>query len=261
MTGRVGKEVTATSKTYENYRYNLSASLDSAEPKDTGIITKDGNLKLRFYYDLIETTYTVKKFYQQADGNFVEDTAGRRNENGYVGDSIAATTADMTPAADKALYEFDDSVTGTIKDIVLVEDESQNELKLYFVKEYTSYKVEYYYQKNDGSFGTTPDSVSADRAEVAGNTAAVTEADKTPTKSGYVFDNGNINNVLTTIVKPDGTTVLKVYFVYEKSEDIPPVNTGDNFNVAVMTLLIVSGAAGCTIAAKKKRNHIIMRRK
>ena len=295
LTDRVGKEVTATSKTYVNYRYNPSASLDGAEPKDTGIITEDGNLKLRFYYDPIETTYTVKKFYQQADGSFLEDTAERRNGNGYVGDSIEATTADMTPGVDKALYEFDDSVTGTIKDKVLVEDESQNELKLYFVKENTeyrteyylqqtdgtynlapgqtsnwtvgaigtsasatiktfagytkvtvnngvdvsrenitalafdrddnvmkvyynlntSYKVEYYYQKNDGSFGTTPDSVSADRAEVAGNTAAVTEADKTPTKSGYAFDNGNTNNVLTTIVKPDGTTVLKVYFVKE----------------------------------------------
>ena len=201
----------------------------------------------------------------------------------------------MTPAVDKALYKFNDSVTGTIKDKVLVEDESQNELKLYFVKENTeyrteyylqqtdgtyilapgetstwtvgaigtsasatiktfagytkvtvnndvdvsrenitalafdrddnvmkvyynlntSYKVEYYYQKADRSFGTTPDSVSADRVEVAGNTAAVTEADKTPTESDYAFDNGNINNVLTTIVKPDGTTVLKVYFVKE----------------------------------------------
>lgn len=71
LTDRVGKEVTATSKTYENYRYNPSASLDGAEPKDTGIVTGDGNLKLRFYYDPIETTYTVKKFYQQADGTYI----------------------------------------------------------------------------------------------------------------------------------------------------------------------------------------------
>ena len=41
----------------------------------------------------------------------------------------------MTPAVDKALYKFNDSVTETIKDKVLVEDESQNELKLYFVYE------------------------------------------------------------------------------------------------------------------------------
>ena len=107
LTDRVGKEVSATSKTYPNYKYNPSASLDGAEPKDTGIVTEDGKLKLRFYYDPIETTYTVKKFYQQADGSFVEDTTERRSGNGYVGDGISATTADMTPAVDKALYEFE----------------------------------------------------------------------------------------------------------------------------------------------------------
>ena len=73
LTGKVDEEVSATSKTYENYRYNPSASLDGANPKAAGIVTEDGKLTLRFYYDPIETTYTVKKFYQQADGSFVED--------------------------------------------------------------------------------------------------------------------------------------------------------------------------------------------
>lgn len=74
----------------------------------------------------------------------------------------------------------------------------------------TKYKVEYYYEEN----GTYPETAtsSVDREGTTGATVSVTEADKTPTQDGYVFDEAEISNVLSGTVAGDESLVLKVYF-------------------------------------------------
>lgn len=74
----------------------------------------------------------------------------------------------------------------------------------------TKYKVEYYYEEN----GTYPETAtsSVDREGTTDTQVSVTEADKTPTQDGYVFDEAEISNVLSGTVAGDESLVLKVYF-------------------------------------------------
>ena len=74
----------------------------------------------------------------------------------------------------------------------------------------TKYTVEYYYQTN-GKYPTTATSSDATRTGTTAKTASVTAADKTPTKTGYVFDS-NASNVLSGTIAGNGSLVLKVYF-------------------------------------------------
>ena len=73
------------------------------------------------------------------------------------------------------------------------------------------YTVEYYYQEN-GKYPDTPTSSDATRTGETNKTVSVTEADKQSTKTGYVFDSTNTNNVLSGKVLGDGSLKLKVYF-------------------------------------------------
>ena len=77
-----------------------------------------------------------------------------------------------------------------------------------------TYTIEYYYQVS----GVYPDEPGQnniiERTGKTGQQASITNADKEPITEGYVYDT-DANNIETTDeqgIKPDGTTVLKVYF-------------------------------------------------
>ena len=72
------------------------------------------------------------------------------------------------------------------------------------------YTVEFYYE-NEGSYLDEPDD-SIKHEGTTGTTVVATEADKTPTRSGYAFDEDAEGNVLEGTVAADGSLVLKVYF-------------------------------------------------
>ncbi len=78
----------------------------------------------------------------------------------------------------------------------------------------TAYKVEYYYQKEDGSYPDQATLTSSMRYGVTDRTARVTGADKTPDAAypNYTEDSTNDKKIYEAIVKADGSTVLKVYF-------------------------------------------------
>lgn len=75
------------------------------------------------------------------------------------------------------------------------------------------YTVEYYYEKN-GVYPGEPDSRDTSRMAKTDTTVSVTNSDKTPTKTGYVYDENKslLVNKLSDVVAGDGSTVLKVYF-------------------------------------------------
>ena len=70
----------------------------------------------------------------------------------------------------------------------------------------TKYTIKYYYQEN-GSYSEE----NAEVRELTGTTGAKVVAEKTTTKSGYVYD-ASAGNVLEGTIAGDGSTVLKVYF-------------------------------------------------
>ena len=72
----------------------------------------------------------------------------------------------------------------------------------------TLYTVEFYYQVN-GAYGNADSSVT--RQGAVGDTASVTDEDKTPTKTGYTLDTSKADSYSGAIVA-DGSLTLKVYF-------------------------------------------------
>lgn len=76
----------------------------------------------------------------------------------------------------------------------------------------TTYKVEFYYQNDDGSYPSTA-SKTDPRTGTTDATVSVTDADKADKENGkYTFDANNINNKKSGTVAADGSLVLKLYF-------------------------------------------------
>lgn len=76
----------------------------------------------------------------------------------------------------------------------------------------TTYKVEFYYQNDDGSYPSTA-SKTEPRTGTTDTTVSVTNADKEAKENGkYTFDANNANNILSGPVAADGSLVLKLYF-------------------------------------------------
>lgn len=76
----------------------------------------------------------------------------------------------------------------------------------------TAYKVEFYYQNDEGSYPTTANETK-ERTGTTDAAVSVTLADKADKVNGkYVYDANNTNNKESGTVKADGSLVLKLYF-------------------------------------------------
>lgn len=76
----------------------------------------------------------------------------------------------------------------------------------------TAYKVEFYYQNDDGSYPSIA-SETEPRTGTTDATVSVTDVDKADKENGkYTFDANNANNILSGPVAADGSLVLKLYF-------------------------------------------------
>lgn len=82
----------------------------------------------------------------------------------------------------------------------------------------TAYKVEFYYQGDDGSYPSTA-SKTEPRTGTTDTTVSVTNADKEAKENGkYTFDANNANNILSGPVAADGSLVLKLYFKLNQAD-------------------------------------------
>ena len=104
------------------------------------------------------------------------------------------------------------------KNVVIVEentnlciDEDHTLYASWTLKTDTEYKVEFYYQEN-GVYPENPGETNTDtRTGTTGETATVTDEDKVPTQTGYIYDT-NASNVESSTILGNGTTTLKLYF-------------------------------------------------
>ena len=82
----------------------------------------------------------------------------------------------------------------------------------------TTYKVEFYYQNDDGSYPSTA-SKTDPRTGTTDATVSVTDTDKADKENGkYTFDANNINNKKSGTVAADGSLVLKLYFKLNQAD-------------------------------------------
>lgn len=82
----------------------------------------------------------------------------------------------------------------------------------------TTYKVEFYYQNDDGSYPSIA-SKTDPRTGTTDTTVSVTDTDKADKENGkYTFDANNANNILSGHVAADGSLVLKLYFKLNQAD-------------------------------------------
>ena len=111
----------------------------------------------------------------------------------------------------------------------------------------TAYKVNYYYQKENGSYSETADKTMT-RYGTTDAVVKVTDADKKAAPKGYVLDNDAAGKVYEAKVNGDGSTVLKVYFKKQIALTITADSSSKTYDGTALTDSGYSMTAG-TLAA------------
>ena len=205
-------------------------------------IAEERNYIYNVYFEPDEAQYSVEYYYQKNDGTYGttpdSTTTGRTAVIGSavnltvdsgvvkVTDSGASGVSIHTIAAN---YVEDTSATGRIMALASVSaTPSNNVLKVYFKRNLGSYSVQIFYQKTDGTYGTTPDETVANRPATIGSAVnltvdagAVKATDSEETgasihtvRSNYVEDTGATGRKmsLASVSATASNNVLKVYF-------------------------------------------------
>lgn len=122
------------------------------------------------------------------------------------------TFAGWTTAADGTGTKFNANASARV-------DNGSNDLYAQWeANTNTKYKVEFYYQNDDGSYPSTA-SKTEPRTGTTDTTVSVTDTDKADKENGkYTFDANNINNKESDTVAADGSLVLKLYFKLNQAD-------------------------------------------
>lgn len=196
--GVTGRQTTAKAKTYDGF---------IAQSFSQEIIAGDGSTVVRIYYNRNrDTVYKVEHYKQKADGTYPETASETENKTGITGDIVSAT-AKTYAGYTEDISNTDRITTGTISgDGSLV-------LKLYYkANTNTSYKIEHYKQKANGTYGSVADEIE----DKTGITGAMATAEA-KTYAGYTEDKTNGNRIVSGTIYGDGSLVLKLY--YKITED------------------------------------------
>ncbi|MEE1289544.1 MAG: InlB B-repeat-containing protein, partial [Spirochaetota bacterium] len=201
----VGTEVTADIKTYTGFTFD-----DTHKDNITnGIITEDGNLKLKLYYNRNKYTVTFDKNNESATGEmepqtFYYDVSASLPSNtfAYIGHVFTgwAKKADATEA------DFTDS--NSVSNLVT---ENNGNITLYAVwveGEPVNYTVEHYLQTKDLSSYEKLEKDSNTLQNIAGKEVTV----KSESIDGFTFDEEHPENITSGIVAEDGSLILKLYY-------------------------------------------------
>ncbi len=238
-TGTTGTraEVTEDDKTptISGYVYDTGAG-----NVENGTIAGDGSLVLKVYF---KEQFTVT--YEPGDhGTFETQTT----ENLNYGADTPAFSGETTGDAGYTFAGWSPTVAGTVTG-------NATYVAQWTANTNTKYTVEYYYEE-DGQYSETA-TTSVERTGTTGTRAEVTEDDKTPTISGYVYDTG-AGNVENGTIAGDGSLVLKVYFKEQFTVTYEPgdhgtfeTQTTENLNYGADTPAFsgeTTGDAGYTFA-------------
>ena len=216
FTGQIGQSTNATSYAVTGF---------TARAITQGTIAASGTV-VNVYYD--RNKHDVTYTYTDAEGNTKPYTEA--NQTG-VKFGATVTVAD-SPSVPQG-YEFSgwtsEDVT-TPQGVFTMPDKNVAFTGSITPKTDTKYTVEWFFEKVDGTYNDTPDKVDATRFGTTGQEVSVTAQDKEPQENypNYVFDGENEDNVLTSSISGNGTTVLKLYFErkqfsvkYEYSGTVP----------------------------------------
>ncbi|MBS6645101.1 MAG: InlB B-repeat-containing protein, partial [Clostridiaceae bacterium] len=173
-----------------------------------GTVAGDGSLVLKVYF---KQQFTVT-YEPGTQGTFTAETTENLDYNAVTPEFKGNTTGNTGYTFIGWLPEIADTVT---EDAVYVAQWAANED--------TEYKVEYYYE-TAGTYRDTADDYTMNRG-TTDTLAEVTSSDKIPSKEGYVYD-GEAGNVLSGIIKGDGSLVLKVYFKQQFTVTYEPGTQG-----------------------------------
>lgn len=200
-TGRTGANVTAQAKQYAGYTEDTT----NANRVTSGEIAQDGSLILKLYYTAnTDTAYKVEHYKQKPDGTYGNVADETEDKTGKTGTTVNAT------AKEYAGYTEDTTNSKRIESGEIAGDGSLV-LKLYYkANTNTSYKVEHYKQKEDGTYPEIADETE----EKVGTTGATVNA-KAKTYKGYVEDKTNSNRVAKGEIAGDGSLILKLYYMID----------------------------------------------
>ena len=200
----VGTTINATAKAFTGFTFDQANS----ENVTSGIVTEDGTLVLKLYYNRNKYTITFDKNSETATGEmtaqtFYYDVSGNLTANSFTNDSHVFIGWAKTP--DAATAEFTD-----IASISNLSENNNAEITFYAVwveGEPVDYTVEYYLQTEDLSSYKKSDNYKTLQ------NIANQEVSATPDSiEGFTFDEANNENVTSGIVAEDGTLVLKLYY-------------------------------------------------
>ena len=166
--------------------------LEKTENLPLTVSENSGNNVIKVYYIKDKFNYTVEYYY---DGK-IDNTKTETKE---------ATYQDVINTYnDKKIIDYVFEKTENLP-LTVSEDPENNVIKVYYIKDVFSYKVEYYY---DGEI----DNSKTENVEVSSNTIIDTYQDKNIV--GYKLD--KVENLPLTVTTNSEENVIKVYYVKDK---------------------------------------------
>ena len=202
LTGTTGTEVTAASIAIAGFEYNADASIAN------GIITGDGLLVLKLYYD--RNDYKVTYEYE---GNVPAGVSELPAEETYAF-GADVTVEDEAEAPDG--YTFVGWYRGEVTNIVtgFTMPDRDVTLRGYFKPgDNTPYTVHHYLETStDGVYETNPE-VTESFTGTTGHTVTATPLNRF---TGFKYNEGKSSATISDVISGDGSLVLKVYYDREQ---------------------------------------------
>ncbi len=172
-------------------------------------LTLSGNAVIVINYEIADAGLRIEYYFEQLDGTY-EKSDYVQTDSIEFGQIKYASAYQITESG----FTYNPAHPEAISSVSFTEGSapSGNLLTLYYDRNQTTFTVEYYYQKLDGTYHTTPDATRAPEAFVFGQ---VKEAkDYLRNQIGFTYDSsapGKVDKISYLTETPDGT-VLKLFY-------------------------------------------------
>ncbi|MDO5689934.1 MAG: MucBP domain-containing protein [Tissierellia bacterium] len=172
----------------------------------SGQVVGDGSLTLKLYYAVNDTTpYTVQTYLQGAGGVGYQ-LSETKNLSGMTNTQVSVQDTSLPG------YTFDSSISTKSG---VVQGDGSLRLKLYYSANATTiYTIETYLQESDGSYPATPSRTSTGMGQT-GSTVHGTA----PRIESYAYDPEHSENITSSVIAGDGSTVIKFYYTANDIKD------------------------------------------
>ena len=198
--GTTGTKVKATDREYEGYYKAKDNSLSVME----GIISGEEPLVLKLYFKKI-------RYQVNLDSNGGTILEGKNiTEYAHGVGAVLPTENDITrPGYDFTGWHNPDNMSGNaITQIASTETGEKSFKAGWNVRTDTEYKIEYYFENTDLTTYSKDDTKTENKT----GTTEQTVTAEIKEFEGFIFDEGNTNNVVSASIAGNGSTTLKFYY-------------------------------------------------